>query len=119
MTNNRKTSRILGATIVLASATLLLAGSANAAVKVNSLQSGQTTTESRSLGDTTIRVSANSRRTTRSSGAQQQTTSTSNAGATLSSGGGQQPQLGTAGEEMKKILKKLPKPHCGNPHSIC
>ena len=121
MANDSSISRILGAAILSVSATYLLAVPVHANVNTDIREPGQVISDSNTL----VRLSANSARQLIDQGArrmlvpQQQATGNQTATGTLSSGATQQPQLGTAGEEMKKIIKNLPKPHCGGPHSIC
>ncbi len=121
MANHSSISRILGAAILSVSATFLLAAPVHANVNTDIREPGQVISEK----DTLVRVSANSARQLRNQSArrmlvpQQQTTGTQNGAGSLSNGTTQQPLLAPAGDEMKKIIKNLPKPHCGGPQDIC
>jgi hypothetical protein len=146
MANYSSISHILGAAILSVSATFILAAPVYATVNADVREAGQMISESgtrfiskeqstltffedmnsvQATKDTLVRVSANSARQLKNQGMrrmlvpQQQATSNQNGAGSLSNGTTQQPLLAPAGDEMKKIIKNLPKPNCGGPQNIC
>ena len=140
MTMLKNKSHHLGAAIVLANAMFLLAAPANASVQLDGPQSSQVimesvtgffsndVAESAQLDEQSIfqtvknasdlssfRVSANIKTKMQ----MQQATGTPNNAGSYQNGATGQPMQATAGEVMKKLLKKLTKEHCGKPNSIC
>jgi hypothetical protein len=138
MTELKKKSHILGAAILLANATFLLATSAQAAVHVDAPNSARVIMES-VTGFFSIEESvtahltdqhvfqtakdasntASFRITGNTKMQMQQTVVNPNTTGSFQNGAPQKPQQATAGEEIRKILKKLDKEHCGKPNSIC
>ncbi len=126
MANHSSISRFLGAALLSVSATFLLAAPAHASVNADVREAGEAISKSDTrVHDVFIRVSANSARQLRNRSRrqmlvpQQQATGTQNASGSLSNGASQQPLLAPAGDEMKKIIKNLPKPNCGGPQDVC
>ena len=140
MTMLKNKSHLLGAAIVLANAMFLLAAPANAAVQIDAPESRQVIMESvtgffsndksesaqldeQSISQTvknasdlsSFRVSGNAKKHMQ----MQQATGTPNNAGSYQNGATGQPMQATAGESMKKLLKKLTKEHCGKPNSIC
>lgn len=138
MVNSKKGPHFLVAAIVFVGAPLASAASALAATNADAAKPAQMIMESsagailseervradiddrygfqiakETLDNAVFRVSGNTKkRRHQAAGAQ------SNANS-LQSGATQPPQPAPAGDEMKKILKNIPKPNCGGKHSVC
>lgn len=112
MTVRRNTSYILGAAFILASTTSLLTGPVHAGLKVDYQVPGLALVEKNEhvIAHDSFRVSSNAKKH------RQQTSSTPSS---LQSGSTPQPQPASAGEEVKKVLKKNFDKYCGKPNSIC